>query len=331
MRGLVIALTGFAALSAIGGGAEMLIWQRGNPYLDTGLLEHMPFSTFLVPGILLAAVVGGTNALAMALAWRRSRFAIDATILAGGALTVWMLVELALMRTVHWLHLVYGSLGLSIAIVAVVGALRSAQPRYGWTVKVTFAEALGFMFPMSVGIAASHAGVSDGTVAAMVVVAGFVEGLALGAGQAAAFPLRIHRARYAVLSGFGGMLAWASAMGIVALASQDVHPAVVGIAAVLGGGIGLVSIGGAQWLELRGRARHATRWIAWTALAWIVALPISFTVGPFIDERTPIGYVLALYAASGMVMAYAMAVVTWAGAARLSDRSGVARGHALAA
>jgi hypothetical protein len=137
------------------------------------LLQHTPFQTFLVPGLLLGGVVGGASLACAALAWRRSRAAIDATIAAGGALNVWILAEAAMFRAIHGLHLVFGPLGLAILSLGVCAALRSGLVRHRWVGRVTLAEATGFVVPMLAGVLSTKASLRALPQGAVVVVAGF--------------------------------------------------------------------------------------------------------------------------------------------------------------
>ncbi len=135
MRRLVVALTGFSALSAIGGGVELVVFRNGNELLPPlEILEHTPFASFLVPGLALAVVVGGTNLACALLVWRNARAAIDAPLLAGGALMVFILAEVAMLRDVQWLHVVYGSLGAAIFGLGV--RARVEKPARGYTVVI---------------------------------------------------------------------------------------------------------------------------------------------------------------------------------------------------
>lgn len=306
-RRTIIGMALVVAISAFGGGIALIANVAG-----AVPLEHTPFATPLVPGLLLSLVVGGTSALAAVLAYRRSERAIDATILAGGALVVWIVAEIALIRTGHWLQLIYGGLGLALLALGMHAGLRSGAPRLRWSVTVTLAETAGYLVPSVVGIATATAGIEGTAQAALVTAAGFVEGVALGTGQALALPVRVDRRRYALLTGLGAALMWGTVMTLMLVGK----PALIAVAGL----VGLVAIGGAQWLELRHHVARAHRWIAWTAVAWIVALPLSFTPAPFVDASTPIAANVALWACGGALMAYVMALVTWQGAARLMQR-----------
>lgn len=313
-RPIVLALAGFSALSALAGGAELVWMRRGNevlPPLD--ILRHTPFPDFLVPGLLLGVVVGGTSLAAMVAAWRRSPYTLDLTVAAGGALSVWILDELALLRDTHWLHALYGGLGLALLTLGLFGMARSAEPRHTWTLRVTLAEAAGFAVPATVGILTATSGPFVQAVA--VVLAGAVEGLLLGAGQASAWPLPLNRARYALATSVAAAATWAGAMALRAWGDAGGPPLLLGLLGVSVGLGGLLGMGLAQWWELR---RHGVRarWVGWTALAWALALPWSFAPGPLVDESTPGLVQAALWSSGGLAMAWVFALVSWQGVRR---------------
>jgi hypothetical protein len=318
----IVALALTSAVSALGGGIALVLGcGESESVPPLRLLAHTPFASFRVPGLVLASAVGGTSLGCALLVWRRSRAAADATILAGGALTVWILATAAMMRELPWLHGVHGALGLAILGLGVRAGWSSHRARHRWITGVTLAETAGFLAPAWAGILSTR-GVGAGQLAqaALLVGAGLVEGLALGAGQALVFPLPVRRRRYALLTALGAGAVWLGVMSTMLVAG---HPAVplpfqvtLGLAA---GGTGLLGIGGAQWIELRHHTPLAHRWIGWTALAWAVALPLSFTPSPFVDERTPIASHVALWGCAGLLMAYVMALITWQGVRRLVD------------
>jgi hypothetical protein len=319
-RRLIVALGLFSAISAVAGGVHLMAGSRHLPPLVA--LAHTPFETFLVPGLLLALVVGASSLACATFAWRRWPSAPDATMFAGGALSVWIIAEVAIMRELHWLHLVFGALGIALLSLGVRAAWQSRMPRQRWVITVTAAEAIGYLAPASAGILSARAGLGDVSQAALVVAAGLAEGLALGAGQAWAFPFRVRRLRYALLTAAGAGTVWLSVLTAIHLAGGGaVHPAVAAGAGLAAGLIGLAAIGTAQWIELRRHTPKTRRWIAWTALAWTLALPLSFTPSPFVDERTPVASHLALWGCGGLLMAYVMALITWQGARRLTAGS----------
>lgn len=315
LRKLVLGLAGLVALSAIAGGAALLLAPSGSETAPLTLLRGTPFTSFALPGLLLALVVGGSSLACVMLVWRRSPFAIDATILAGGALTLWIACESVIMHEASFLQLVYGGLGLGLLALGVVSGLRSPHPRHRWTVLVTTGEAGGFVAPALVGVFAL--GLDAGLRAALLVLAGAVEGFLCGLGQAWAFPLPVSRPRFAALTSAAAAAVWALAMGLVALGHAGAPDGAMITALALVVPVGLTLMGAAQWLELRQHAFRAHRWIVWSALAWMLALPASFAPSPFVDETTPLATHLVLWTSAGLAMAYVMALVSWQGARRL--------------
>lgn len=310
-RRLLLALTGLVALSAIGGATPMLLHPEGSPGVPLWLLDNAPFNSFLLPGLLLGGVVGGINALCAVLLGRRSRWARDAAVVAGGAQTVWIAVELALLGQFSWLQAVYGLIGLGILVLA-LGPGWPPDARMRWVTRVTLSEALGFCVPVAVGLATTR--LPEGAQGLLLVLAGAVEGLLLGAGQALGAPVPLQRARYAGFTALGAALAWGAAMGIRALAGLPaVPPAVVAIVGVVGAILALLAMGALQARELAPQGVRAGRWVAWTALAWILALPMSFLPAPLVDEATPAAVSAVLWVCAGLMMAYVMALVSWRG------------------
>ena len=319
-RAWIFACAAFSALSALLGGLALLYWRHGSSFIPLALLEPTSFPSFLVPGLLLTAVVGGTSAVCSICALRRSKRTIDAAWLAGGALTIWIVAEAALLGEFHFLQLIYGALGIALLILATLGAQSAGGIRQRWTITVTVSEGLGFLAPLAMALLVRRAELREELQVTCIALAGGLEGAALGAGQAAAWPLPIRKGRYVALSAAAAAFVWALALtgrwGLLKLGSS--HPAVsilLGVAMVL---VGLTAIGALQALELRRVAHGTRRWIAWTALAWVVALPLSFLPSPLVDERTPWWTHLPLWASAGFIMAYAMALVTACGVTQLT-------------
>ena len=92
-----IALDVFLAIGALAGGAALILGPRGEVIpLHIADLEGSPFDTFLVPGIVLFAVLGIGPLVAAYLGWLRHPLAPVATVVVGAALLVWLAVEIAI-------------------------------------------------------------------------------------------------------------------------------------------------------------------------------------------------------------------------------------------
>jgi menaquinone-dependent protoporphyrinogen oxidase len=117
----------YAGLTAMAGGLALLLRPDGSLVkAPASLLQHTPFADFFWPGALLFAVVGLGNLLAgLLLALRRSRAAEVVAFGAGAALTGFICIEMLLLRTSHWLQLLY----LVTGTMTMVQALKLRQRR----------------------------------------------------------------------------------------------------------------------------------------------------------------------------------------------------------
>lgn len=80
---------------------------------------------------------------------------------------------------------------------------------------------------------------------------------------------------------------------------------------VVCGALLLLSIGGAQWLELRHHLARAATWVPATALAWLLALGAFLAVAtPLWHEDQRLWVTLLIGVGAGIVMALVQAAVT---------------------
>lgn len=123
VRKVLVALFVFNTISAFWGGAGVASESAG---MDPAMLAGTGFSSFFVPGLLLAFVVGGSQ-LAAAIAVHR-RLAYAAVIAYGAAFVLagWMFCQVSLIGGGYWMQWLWGALALlEIGLVAVwTGGLR---------------------------------------------------------------------------------------------------------------------------------------------------------------------------------------------------------------
>lgn len=125
----LLAIDLFVGVTAVLGGVGLVADPSGrNVGLSLSMLEHSPFDTFLVPGLVLAVVIGGAALLASLAHLLRWRFAGQASLFAGLLLVGWILVQVLMIRELSWLHGVYFVLGLG-QIALALRALGLASPR----------------------------------------------------------------------------------------------------------------------------------------------------------------------------------------------------------
>jgi len=104
----------FIGLGAVGGGLALLLEPSGaNLEIPLELLENSPFSTYLVPGIVLLTVNGLGSLVGAAASFMRYRYAGETAIALGVCLVAWIILQVYWIAAFHWLHALYLGLGLS--------------------------------------------------------------------------------------------------------------------------------------------------------------------------------------------------------------------------
>jgi hypothetical protein len=178
--------------------------------------------------------------------------------------------------------------------------------RRQWVLAMMVGELVGFVPPAVMGAALASAGAPDAMLVAGLTAAGCLEGLAIGAAQAAI--LRRHaapvdgRAWVAVTSAAAGF-AWLVGIGGGALLGAGVlPPAVLLVLLVPAWTAGLLGMGAGQWLVLRRAVPRSGRWVPVTAGAWVagVALPVAAL------SAAPNDWPLAAHVVIGVLAAVAM-------------------------
>ena len=98
-RVTLLAVEAFVAVTALAGGIALMLGAL-IPDLSTAItppaeyLEGSPFTSYLVPGLVLALVLGGVHAIAFVLLLRRRPSALLAAAVAGYAALIWIFVQM---------------------------------------------------------------------------------------------------------------------------------------------------------------------------------------------------------------------------------------------
>jgi hypothetical protein len=109
LRRLLIALQLFVALGALGGGIWGTFFPRRMPVDDW--FKRGPFSSSVIPGMILLVVVGGSCFAAAAALLRRHPLAWLASLASGVILMVWIVVQVLIIGGGHVLQYLYFGLG----------------------------------------------------------------------------------------------------------------------------------------------------------------------------------------------------------------------------
>ncbi len=131
---------GFVGITAVAGGAEMLVFPKGNVFVKTEWLEHLPVSDYRLPGAVLAAVIGAGSLVTTAgllrrphwhrLAWLEQatgrHWSWAATGLVGGALAGWISLEILLIPERSAVEALYASVAIGLIALCATPSFRQA-------------------------------------------------------------------------------------------------------------------------------------------------------------------------------------------------------------
>jgi hypothetical protein len=123
---LLAVLAFFGALSSLAGAILAIAANGGGVPIE--YLANSPFSSYVVPGLILGVVVGGTQLAAATALLASQRAALLLSAVAGFGMLIWIFVELAIIQQYSWLQSAYFILGgleliLVLALLGVSPAL----------------------------------------------------------------------------------------------------------------------------------------------------------------------------------------------------------------
>lgn len=146
-RNILIALLLFLGLGAIGGGAFLIISPSGKLIggLPLSILEHSPFTDFLIPGVILFLILGIAPCLISLALIRKPELKIvehfnffkdmywawSFSIYIAFALIIWIQVETISMNSVTWLQTFYMLYAIPIIFVALLPQVRAIYKKTG--------------------------------------------------------------------------------------------------------------------------------------------------------------------------------------------------------
>lgn len=123
----LLALEVFVGVGAVVGGIGVATSGIGLPL---GWLEGSPFRSYVVPGLVLLVVVGGSQFAAATAVWRRREWGTAASLVAGLILVGWISVQVVIIGLRSWLQPFYLVVGLLIVGLAAAQSSVVARPRH---------------------------------------------------------------------------------------------------------------------------------------------------------------------------------------------------------
>ena len=105
-------LQAFIGLGALGGGIMLVIDPSGSALgVPLSFLEGSPFPDYLIPGIFLLVVNGVGSLIGAGYSFSRKRYAQEIAIVLGSILVAWIVIQVIIIRSFSWLHVLYFILG----------------------------------------------------------------------------------------------------------------------------------------------------------------------------------------------------------------------------
>lgn len=130
MKGLFIAariLHGFVGVGALAGGGAAMLNPRNPLGIPPESLEGSPFTTYLIPGIILFALIGLGNVLALALSLRYPKTQAYSGCTMGGALMIWIFVQCIMLRSIVFLHVFFFAVGGVMVLLSLIIMYQNRQ------------------------------------------------------------------------------------------------------------------------------------------------------------------------------------------------------------
>jgi uncharacterized membrane protein len=119
MRSILFILVSFIAVTSTLSGLLMISSPDGGMlHLPLSLLYRTPFKNFLVPGILLTVFVGSVNLLAVFYNMQRDPKRYKWATAGGVMITGWIIAQILIIQSAHWLHFLYLGIGILIILIA---------------------------------------------------------------------------------------------------------------------------------------------------------------------------------------------------------------------
>ncbi|MEF2967577.1 hypothetical protein V3851_17250 [Paenibacillus sp. M1] len=137
---LLAVLHGFLGIGAVFGGGALVIDPSGQMLgMPTDIMQLPVFPDYLIPGIILLLVLGLAPlgimiSLLLRREWRLGEklnlfrpmhWSWSFSLYVAFALIIWIMVQLYIIKTTEWIHLVYVALGLAIQVVTLLPSVRN--------------------------------------------------------------------------------------------------------------------------------------------------------------------------------------------------------------
>lgn len=118
MHRWLFALFLFVGLGAMGGGIMAILFPHGPGGMPEEALRYSPFSDYLIPGIILFAVIGLGSLYSAISLHRGFKYRGYISNIFSWALVIWIVVQCIMLRMVVSLHIIFFCIGLIEAFLS---------------------------------------------------------------------------------------------------------------------------------------------------------------------------------------------------------------------
>jgi len=119
-RTISIILLFFNGVSACLGGGALISDPSGRSIeMPLDMLKYSPFHNFLIPGLILFFELGIGSLIAGIQVIRRIKSYSLYIIFIGAALTIWIITQILMIRGIHFLHFIFGGIGIVLLFLGI--------------------------------------------------------------------------------------------------------------------------------------------------------------------------------------------------------------------
>ncbi|MGF7059127.1 hypothetical protein [Brassicibacter mesophilus] len=117
---LLFILHSFVGIGAMAGGLAAITNPQEPLGVPVEILKYSPFNDFLIPGIILFAMIGIGNIFSALMIYLKSRYQGYISSVFSWALVIWIVVQCIMLNSVVFLHILYFVIGLIEAVLSII-------------------------------------------------------------------------------------------------------------------------------------------------------------------------------------------------------------------
>lgn len=116
---ILLVLHLFVGLGAMAGGSAAMLSPQSPMGMSTDVLNNSHFSDFLIPGIILFAVIGVGNIFSALMMFFKLKYQGYISSIFSFVLVIWIIVQCIMLRTIVGLHVIFLIIGLIQSIISI--------------------------------------------------------------------------------------------------------------------------------------------------------------------------------------------------------------------